>query len=90
MNEIEEIPVGSKRIWRAKISGDIIRIKHKKKYKEKFSFEDVYKEGEEKNSKSYLMSMLKIRLNLDKDDEEFKITEIEKIKYLGFSVPPLI
>lgn len=90
MNEIEEIPLGSKRIWHAKISVDIIRIKYKKTYKDKFSLYQVYKEGEEKNKNSFFMRNLKKNLGLDKDDEEFKITDIEKIKYIGFSIPNLI
>lgn len=83
----EEIPEGSKRIYLAKIFVEITRIKYKKKYKEKYSFEDVYKEGEEKNKNSYFMSMVKIKIGLNKDEEEFKIVEIKKIKYVGYSIP---
>lgn len=90
MDGIEVIPEGSKRIYSVNIKGDIIRVKYKKKYKEKFSFtQECYKEGEEKNPESYFMKTIKHKLGLEKDDEEFKITEIVKIKEIGFSVPPI-
>lgn len=86
-NELPEIPRDSKRIWLAHITGDIIRIKYNKTIRDKFSFADVYKDGEERNEKSYFMNMLRIRLKLEKQNESFTITSIERIKYIGFSLP---
>lgn len=86
-NELPEIPNGSKRIYLAQIVGDIIRIKYKKTIKDKFSFVDVYKDGQERDNDSYFMKNMRRKLNLDKDDESFKINEITKIKYIGFSLP---
>lgn len=89
LNTLPEIPLNSKRIWHAKISGEIIRIKYKKKIKDKFSFYDVYKDDEEKNINSYFMRHIRKIIHLDKHDEEFKITNIEKIKYIGHSIPEI-
>lgn len=86
-NELPEIPRDSKRIWLAHICGDIIRIKYNKTIRDKFSFADVYKDDEEKNESSYFMNMLRIRLKLEKQNESFTITSIERIKYIGFSLP---
>lgn len=90
MNDLEEIPAGSKRIWEARIYVEIVRVKYKKKYKDKFNFLEVYKDGQEKIKDSYLMRNIRSKLELDKDEEEFKITQIEKIKYIGFSLPDII
>lgn len=84
-----EIPEGSRKIYLAVIKVDITRVKYKKKYKETFSFEEVYSEGSEKIKDSYFMRNLRNRLELTKDEEEFKISEINKIKYIGFTIPEI-
>lgn len=87
MNNLPEIPDGSKRIWLAQITGDIIRVKYKKTIKDKFSFCDVYKDESELDENSYFMRNIRHTIKLDKDDESFKINEITRIKYIGFSLP---
>lgn len=88
MNEDEnEIPDGSKRIYFAQISGDIIKKYYKQTLKYKFCVNDVYKDGEEHVFDSYFMRMIKNKLHLEKTEDEFKITEIVKLKYIGFSIP---
>lgn len=82
-----EIPEGCKKIFLAKIFVDIIKVRWKKKYKEKRVVEMVYKEYSEKDPESYFMKCLKRKLGLGKDQEEFKITEIQKIKYINYSLP---
>lgn len=84
-----EIPHGARRIYHARINGDIIRIKYKKQIRDKFSINDVYKDGEEQSIDSYFMRNMRIRLKLDKNDETFTITKIEKLKYIGFSLPEI-
>lgn len=86
-NDLPEIPRDCKRIYVAQIIGAIIRIKYKKTIKDKFSFVDVYKDGEEKNENSYFMCNMRHKLKLNKNDESFKINEITKIKYIGHSLP---
>lgn len=88
-DENEEIPDDCERIWSAKVHLEIVRIKYKTKYKEKFSFNGVYKENSELDKNSYFMKNIRVILKFDKEDEEFIITKIEKLKYLGFSVPPI-
>lgn len=88
-NDLPDIPVGAKRIYFAHIIGDIIRVKYKKVVKDKFSFCDVYKDGEEQIEDSYFMRMIRNKIELEKDSESFKITSIEKIKYIGFSLPEI-
>lgn len=83
--EESQIPEGCKGIYLAKISGDIIRIKYNKKYKEQFSVEEVYKDKSEKEKDSYLIQVIRKKIGLDKSEEEFKITKIEKIKLIGYS-----
>lgn len=88
MNENEdEIPHGAKRIYFARISGDIIKKHYSKTIKYNFVVENVYKDGEEKIVDSYFMRMIKHSLKLEKQEDEFKITEIVKLKYIGFSIP---
>lgn len=85
----DEIPEGAKRIYFAQISGDIIKKYYKQTLKYKFTVNDVYKDGEDKIVDSYFMRMIKNKLKLEKDEDEFKITEIIKLKYIGFSIPQI-
>lgn len=94
-----DAPVGSRKIWVAEISGSIVRIKIKKVRKkgfytieketeenDNFCFQQVYKDGEEENPDSYFIKYLRRILDLDKQKEILRITEIKKIKYLGYSI----
>lgn len=82
-----ELPRGSRKIYHAEIHGDIIRVRYKKTIKDKFVTRDVYKQDSEREPDSYFMRMLANKLKLDLTDESFKITEIIKLKYIGFSLP---
>lgn len=88
MNEDEnDIPDGSKKIYFAQITCDIIKKYYSKKIKYSKTIFDVYKCDEEKNNDSYFMRNIKHQLHLEKDEDEFKIVEIVKLKYIGFSIP---
>lgn len=82
----ETLPEGSKRIWFAIIFCEVKRFRRNRYYKEKFATSEVYKDDEEKNKNSYFYKRIERQLNL-KEKEEFKVTEIEKIRYLGCSIP---
>lgn len=82
-----ELPDGARKIYHAQISGDIIRVRYKKTIKDKFIINDVYKQDSERENDSYFMRMIANKLGLDLSDESFKINEIVKLKYIGFSIP---
>lgn len=81
-----ELPNDVRRIYHAQISGDIIRVRYKKTIKDKFTICDVYKQDSEREQDSYFLRMIASRLKLDLTDESFKINEIVKLKYIGFSL----
>lgn len=84
-----QIPDGCKAIYHVKVTCEIKRFRRKKFYKEKFTDSDLYKEGDHKdeNSRFYRRLLKKAKL---RDNEEFKITDIDKIKYISYSEPQLI
>lgn len=82
----EILPEGCKRIWYAVVLCEVKRFKNKKYHKEKYATSEVYKDGEEKNKNSYFYKRIERQINL-KEKEEFKVTDIDKIRYLGFSIP---
>lgn len=99
MQTEKDAPKGCKKIFFAEISGSVVRIKIKKKTKkgyhtieeeievgDNFCIKEVYKEGSEKNENSFFIKNLRRTLDLDKQKEKLKITEIKKIKYLGYSI----
>ena len=87
--EMNDVPVNCKRIFNAMIYVEVMKFRNNKFHKEKIVTTEVYKEDEEKDNNSFLMKRLRKQLNL-KERDNFQILEIEKIKYLGFSIPESI
>lgn len=91
MDETDEIPTGCKRIYHARVSGYILRKNNTGGgfHRQPFSYEMVYKEGSEKDKDSHFIYILEKSLDIKHKKKEFyKITDIDKFKYISFSVPP--
>lgn len=84
--DLIEIPANCKPIFNAEIEIEIKRFRYKKWYKEKFLTTEIYKEGDEKNKESFFYKRI-VRMIKLKDKEEFKFVFIQKIKYLGYTIP---
>lgn len=91
MDEPLEIPEGAKKIYYATVIGYILKPnkgKNKGFYRQSFKYEMIYKENAEKDKGSYFIECLEREMNLKKiKNGTYKITDINKIKYLSFSVP---
>lgn len=89
MSIISEIdcPHDATKIYYARIDVEINRIRYKKTIRSKSQFDDVYRDGSENEIDSYFMRNIRRKLELEKDgSESFKITNIEKLKYIGFTI----